>query len=228
MRIRANVTHDHVRAYSWETGSVEDRCTCGAVPPPDALFCHKCGKPQREDLIPEAQAAGSAPVQTPPVPAAMEPASISLRNAAAVRVAFLAAGIVTVLYTLPLGPVAAKLLIGCIAGGFLAVYLYSRRTGEILTVRRGARVGWLTGIFTFIIMTVLTTATVALIFGQGGIPPDYQDEFRRQYGPEMARQLEQLSEHPAYILVGLGMFFPIFTLLSVLGGALCAKVLEKD
>ncbi len=25
-----------------------DFCTCGAQLPPDALFCHKCGKPQRE------------------------------------------------------------------------------------------------------------------------------------------------------------------------------------
>jgi len=25
-----------------------DNCTCGAELPPDSLFCHKCGKPQRE------------------------------------------------------------------------------------------------------------------------------------------------------------------------------------
>ena len=30
-----------------------DFCTCGAELPPDALFCHKCGKPQREIVEPE-------------------------------------------------------------------------------------------------------------------------------------------------------------------------------
>ena len=33
------------------TEGVPEYCTCGAKLPEDALFCHKCGKPQREDLI---------------------------------------------------------------------------------------------------------------------------------------------------------------------------------
>ena len=30
-----------------------DSCTCGAQLPPDALFCHKCGKPQRDLVTPD-------------------------------------------------------------------------------------------------------------------------------------------------------------------------------
>ncbi len=30
-----------------------DFCTCGAQLPLDALFCHKCGKPQRDVIEPE-------------------------------------------------------------------------------------------------------------------------------------------------------------------------------
>ena len=28
-------------------------CTCGAELPPDSRFCHKCGKPQREEIAVE-------------------------------------------------------------------------------------------------------------------------------------------------------------------------------
>ena len=28
-------------------------CSCGAQLPPDALFCHKCGKPQRDIVEPD-------------------------------------------------------------------------------------------------------------------------------------------------------------------------------
>ena len=52
-----------------------DFCTCGAELPPDARFCHRCGKPQREEVIPETAerrveiAAAVAPV--PPSAAAL-------------------------------------------------------------------------------------------------------------------------------------------------------------
>jgi hypothetical protein len=40
-----------------------------------------------------------------------------------------------------------RLPLAFLAAGFLAVYLYSRRTGQTLSIRSGARMGWITGIF---------------------------------------------------------------------------------
>ena len=108
-------------------------CTCGAQLPPDARFCHKCGKPQREeDLVVEQQPIIVAP--PPPSPPA-EPPPISFRNATAVRVA-LASGIPMFLVSAIAGPLALAVPV---AGGFFAVYLYRRRTGERMTVLAGAR-----------------------------------------------------------------------------------------
>jgi len=44
-----------------------------------------------------------------------------------------------------------------IAGGFFAVFLYRRKTGQRLTPLSGAHLGWLAGIFGFLIMTVILT-----------------------------------------------------------------------
>jgi predicted amidophosphoribosyltransferase len=44
-------------------------CTCGAELPPDARFCHRCGKPQREEIEPETVA--PIPPGTPAVVAAV-------------------------------------------------------------------------------------------------------------------------------------------------------------
>ena len=46
-----------------------ETCTCGAQLPPDSLFCHKCGKPQREIAEPEVL----TPVILAPVTAAPAP-----------------------------------------------------------------------------------------------------------------------------------------------------------
>ena len=39
--------------------------------------------------------------------------------------------------------------------GFLAVFLYRRRTGQRLSVASGARLGWICGIFGFVIVAVM-------------------------------------------------------------------------
>jgi len=41
-------------------------CSCGAQLPPDALFCHKCGKPQRELVAPEPEVQAERPRFLPP------------------------------------------------------------------------------------------------------------------------------------------------------------------
>jgi hypothetical protein len=70
-----------------------DFCSCGAQLPDDARFCHKCGKPQRDEplMVQEPE-----PVQRPIEPPGLPPISklelprIGFHNGLAVRVAMLA------------------------------------------------------------------------------------------------------------------------------------------
>ena len=67
-------------------------CTCGAQLPPDALFCHKCGKPQRDIVTPEIEpntypAAVEASVAPPPPAPRLQPLPLNFHNPIAVRIA---------------------------------------------------------------------------------------------------------------------------------------------
>jgi len=46
--------------------------------------------------------------------------------------------------------------------GFFAVYRYCRSTGHSLSIRSGARMGWITGIFSFGIVAVFITFIMAV------------------------------------------------------------------
>src|SRR5690348_6226594 len=116
-----------------------DFCSCGAQLPPDAVFCHKCGKPQRA-IGPEERADEPVVVVAPPSPVEarrVEPAAMSFRNPLAVRIAFIVA-LVTIVTTL-LGQSLLLSLILWVAAGFFAVLFYTRRTGQFLNVKAGLR-----------------------------------------------------------------------------------------
>src|SRR5882724_2699045 len=125
-------------------------CSCGAQLPEDARFCHKCGKPQREEITVE---------QPPPPPIMAAPAAgawtgaPSFHNPVAVRVGLFVASIATFLcLALPFG-----FVVWLPSAGFTSVYLFRRRTGQSLSVRNGARMGWISGILSFLIITVMFT-----------------------------------------------------------------------
>jgi hypothetical protein len=121
-----------------------DFCSCGAALPPDALFCHKCGKPQREITVPEVQPPLEAPVPAPFAPPIPRPegAPLNFRNPIAVRIALLVAFTATVLgFVLP--------LLNWLAAGFFAVFFYCRKTGLALNVGGGMKMGWITGLLMF-------------------------------------------------------------------------------
>src|SRR5579872_904608 len=85
-------------SITWHTGGVPDVCTCGATLPPDARFCHKCGKPQREeDVQVEEQ---PIIVAAPPPPVAAEPPPISFRNRLALRVGLMTGALGLCLFVL--------------------------------------------------------------------------------------------------------------------------------
>ncbi len=212
-----------------QTEVVPDFCTCGAQLPPDARFCHKCGKPQYDypGLVDDTE-----PAAPPVVPLASAPASpeISFHNRVAVRIGFLAALLAVLLLMFPLPFPLPRMLIAFSAAGFLAVVVYTRRTGQILSVRSGARMGWITGIFSFMLVTIVSAATMVAISSEGGIVKF----FRSQLPPNDARAetLAQALNDPAslagVLVFSLIMLFVILTTLPMLGGALGAKVLAKE
>ena len=197
-------------------------CTCGAQLPPDARFCHKCGKPQREEDVPVEEQPVVLPIL--PTPVAVEPPPIGFRNAIAVRVA-LATGIPMFLLSAVAGPLALAVPV---VGGFFAVYLYRRRTGEKITVLAGARLGWISGIIVFAIVTVVLTL-VMLMLSQ----PDFVQSMRDQMAKmssisqdELTKRIELLRT-PSGLALGLLDTFLSYTLLTALGGAVGAKILSR-
>lgn len=210
-------------------------CTCGAKLPEDARFCHKCGKPQYEDPLfdglPEPPAELAA-IPPPPIP---QPVGINFRNSVAVRVGFLAAGLVsTLLFSMPMPPAIMFIwfLLILTAGGFFSVYLYRRRTGESLSVLSGARMGWITGVFCFAIMTILFTFSVFTIANNEGLNSFFTNMAKNAGRPEMVEQfnlvLQDKSGIAVFLFVLLFTFFVMLTVFPVVGGALGAKVLAKD
>lgn len=198
-------------------------CTCGAQLPPDARFCHKCGKPQRDEpLLVEDEPVSVAP---PPPPPPAEPPPISFRNATAVRVA-LATGIPVFLLSAFAGPLALGVPV---LGGFFAVYLYRRRTGQKITVLAGARLGWISGIIVFAILTVLLTLMV-LMLSQPDLLQNMKDQMARMSSisqEEVARRIELLRT-PSSLALALLDAFLSYTLLTALGGAVGAKILNRS
>ena len=204
-----------------------DFCTCGAQLPPDARFCHKCGKPQFEEAAEEIPpVVVAAPVVATPLP----PAEISFGNRTAVRIAFMAALIAVLMAVFPLPYPFPRLMFGFLAAGFLAVFLYVRRTGQRLSLRSGARMGWITGIFSFTIFTVQLTAGVLAMSDEGGLAGVIQ----KQFPPGDARtgQVLQVMQEPTAMAVMMVMMllviFVLLTVLPTLGGVLGASVLTRE
>src|SRR5690349_13050214 len=102
-----------------------------------------CAKPQREEDIPAPEPISFQPIAVPPPPPAVIP--VSFRNRIAVQIALMTASMAALLcWVFIFG-----FVIWLPAAGFLAVYLYHRRTGQLLSTGGGARMGWLTGSFLF-------------------------------------------------------------------------------
>ena len=195
-----------------------ERCTCGAELPPDARFCHKCGKPQREEDVEVAPPPPpiAAPVMSPALHAelaqgqrAARAASIGFRNPLAVRVALLASVIGFLFFGIA-GQISALLsLVAMLGAGVFSVFLYRRRTGLPVSLAGGIHMGWITGVFSFVtamilvtIMAVaLTDQTFASVFqSQLGARSSDVD---RKTGARYVSQPQRHRGHPRILFRGL-------------------------
>src|SRR5580692_2701599 len=163
-------------------------CTCGAELPPDARFCHRCGKPQREEIVPDTggrppeivMATELASMGAPPANAvsANPPQRVNFHNATAVRIGLLMAGIASLLSALPAMALGlAGLAIWWAGAGFLSVHLYRRRTGQFLSVDGGLRMGWITGLLGSTITSVVFTVSVVPLIWGGKFVSLYEEQF---------------------------------------------------
>ena len=208
-----------------------DVCTCGAQLPPDARFCHKCGKPQRDEPLFAANEAAAAPalIQTPPLPVPVAP-RIGFHNGLAVRVALMA-GVAAFLCSIMTGQLALPQQLAMVwmaGGGFLAVYIYQRRSGQKLSVASGAHLGWICGVFGFVVVAVALTAT-ALMLSDPSIASAMRDQLHSRGVPDsVAEQMMTLFHSPSGISTALAVSFVLFTILPAFGGALGAKLLDRD
>ncbi|MDX2154760.1 MAG: zinc ribbon domain-containing protein [Bryobacteraceae bacterium] len=223
-------------------------CTCGARLPEDARFCHKCGRPlfdepPAEENREEPPAVEAAP-PVPPVPPVTAPGpgadlrQISFRNAVAVRTAFFVASLalgasilIAMMGSMPIYLLA--LIVITPASGFVAVWRYLRRTGQHLSGWNGAKLGFLTGVFGFVFSTVLSTLSTLAVASRSNVLDQYREQLDKQgLPPETVEQMGKLLENPAavgvFMLIGIAMSFVLQTLATSAGGALGAKVLEKE
>lgn len=204
-----------------------DYCTCGAQLTPDSRFCHKCGKPQREEIVVE------QPSTPPPLafaPPTAKPSAPSFHNPIAVRVGLFVASITSLLcLMLPFGSV-----VWLPSAGFISVFLYSRRTGQSLSVRSGARMGWIAGILSFMIFTVIfTVGTVAIANQPGGLSEAFREALKSRPVPQqqLDEALQVLSTptgQASVYIFALVFSFMVTSVFCTAGGALGAKVLEKE
>jgi hypothetical protein len=201
-------------------------CTCGAQLPPDAVFCHKCGKPQRPYDLPEVEPE-LVPVVVLPPP--VEPAPMTFRNPVAVRVAL------TVAVAALAGTLVSRILILClllwVAAGFFAVIFYKRRTGHLLNIKAGLRMGWMTGVLLYALTTVVFTTSMIVLLASGRLMTEFQTQFKGNADPNVQEALKLFQTGPglaAMLLVTLFMLFISITLLSMVGGALGARMVGRD
>ena len=194
-------------------------CSCGAQLPPDSLFCNKCGKPQREVVAAEPEPESDAALlPPPPAPVAIVPPPLNFHNLVAIKIAFMMAVLATLMSFLP--------YVNWLAAGFFAALMYRRRTGYLLNLESGLRLGWMTGMLMFVIIMVIFTASMALISAAGGLAA-LPAEVKAAVDPRVQEMFKTLQSAPA-VAQFLVMLFVFITLFSMAGGALGAKLSSRS
>ena len=170
----------------------------------------------------------STPVLTAPAHSRISDSTVTFANPVVLRIAFAAAAFSILLDFIPF--VGLLCVIWSMGAGFMAVWMYCKRTGLPLSVGSGAKLGWITGVFSFVILTIMTTATVAL-------SSEKMEEIRKQVTAQLPHDanyqdalniLQNPSSFATVILFMLFLFFLLLLLASVAGGAIGARFSNKQ
>lgn len=118
-------------------------------------------------------------------------------------------------------------------GGGAASYFYAKRSTQHLSTRNGLRMGWLTGLFCFVIFLVTTTVEIMAVSMDKGVSQFFGEQLKLQHGPkDEVEQIIKLLQTPeglgAFLFVLVIAMFILFTLLPTIGGAIGAKFSERE
>jgi uncharacterized membrane protein (DUF485 family) len=205
-------------------------CTCGTQLVEGARFCHKCGRPtsgEPEIAVEVPRSILTPSVLTPPVLPPMGDMQVSFANPVVLRIAFAAAALSILMDSM----LSVLFIIWAMGAGFMAVWMYRRRTGLPVSVSSGAKLGWITGVFSFVISTVMVTAAVLLSGDK------LAQELRHQVTTTWSKdpnyqQILSTFENPATfataIVFAMFFFFVLLSVASVAGGALGARFSNKQ
>ena len=196
-------------------------CTCGAALPPGAGFCPKCGRPT-----------GTLPAvePDPPPPGASSGSSetdkFEINNVEHIRAAVFPAGLAAFLASIPFA--AFLCFVWYPLAGFLTVFGLRRRTGATPPPAKGAGLGALTGLLSFVISLIIQALSL-LLAGQDEIMEVLKQQ-AGQFGggEEIAKLLENPALLAAALIFGLAVQCVVSVGFCAVGGALAAKVLEDD
>jgi len=111
------------------------------------------------------------------------------------------------------------------ASGFLAVHLYRRKSGQQLSLASGAHLGWISGLFGFLITVLLFTAFAVMLTS-----PELAEAVRDQATrtkPEMAQAIREFQT-PEGIARAIAGSFILLTALPTFGATLGAKLLHRN
>jgi uncharacterized protein involved in cysteine biosynthesis len=201
---------------------VEQRCTCGAVLPEQARFCHKCGKPQLEEDI--VRLAAQEPAMPPAGPQAFTTQSPAARiGFGNLRAVLITMGVAAFSLVLLCAAAIVAPLFGPIilcAAGFAAAKFYKRRTVEPLSPGGGAFLGLMTGLWLFLVVAICAAITSVYIAS-----PEGREIMKAAMPkmPELAKMLDDPHRFLISILEGLVPMFFIATISAAFGGMLAAR-----
>lgn len=209
----------------------EENCDCGWLGiPQGASFCPGCGKPLTADAReterqanafqrPRAQEEVTGPVD-----------QVTFGTPGALRSCYWSAAFAAIIMSLPYAGLLCFIVYP--AAGFYSVHSFRRQTRMHVTLRAGAKLGFLTGVITFALLLILFTIAGAMP-GSPGISAtldELESSFEQQGDAELVRRVQAIRADPTALgllaLIGLSVGFGMTAGFAAAGGALGAKVLE--
>jgi hypothetical protein len=176
-------------------------------------------QPEPEEL-PQQLPVRAEPVKALPIP------EVGFGNPQAVRIGLVVA-LLSFFASALSGGIVVLPFVWLVGAGFLSVYWYRRRTGQSLSVGSGARMGWMTGLFAFVILLILLIFLV-LAVSDPGIASKLMAEMRARGADVSGDTMMEAFRSPGGIMQIVLVSFVVFTLFPTLGGVLGATLLRRS